>query len=495
MYVLPYYLEASEYVYNIQTGDAYNVGVAEKTSYSMRYYMYSHDKSSEKISASWLPEEYKQIEKDYFEFVKTNYLDVPDSTRAYIDTIIAEQGWTKDTYLVASKVAKYVQNAAEYSLSYNRAMDKEEDVVVAFLKDYKKGICQHYAAAATLIYRALGIPARYTEGYVVETVANQEVDVKVKHGHAWTEIYVEGVGWIAMEVTGGSSVGGNGMSNSTPENPPISDKEDVYVVSLMQDSKKYDGTPLISSERLSLDDNLKALMKANGYTYKVKVVGSQTEVGIGEAKIESFILLDANGNDITENYQFELKPAKLHVYRYDLTISSETLEKTYDKTALTNGDTEYTLKVDEDGGEAAGHTITVTFNGSQTAVGQSGNRFAVKIVDGDGKDVSVEYNIHAEGGQLRVLPRTLKVQSGTAYQEYDEENPKVLTCEQVVVLTDQCDGLLEGHTIKATFPAESSQVERGQQTNKFTVKVYDEKGNDVSSCYSLEYVYGILLVY
>ena len=39
-------------------------------------------------------------------------------------------------------------------------MDDEADVVVAFLTKYKEGICQHYASAATLLFRELGIPAR-----------------------------------------------------------------------------------------------------------------------------------------------------------------------------------------------------------------------------------------------------------------------------------------------------------------------------------------------
>ncbi len=493
-YMLPYYMDASSYVYNIQTGDAYNVGVAEGMTYSVRYYMYSHDKSAERITSSWMPDKYKQIENDYYEkHVTKNYLDVPPKTLEYINTIIEKQGWTAETNAIASKVAKYVQNAAEYSLLYNRAMDKEEDVVVAFLRDYKEGICQHYAAAATLIYRALGIPARYTEGYVVDAVANESVDVKIKHGHAWTEIYVKGVGWIAMEVTGGSSVGNNGMTDSMPINPPVSDKEDVYSVSLLKVSKKYDGTPLFATNRLNMSANLKKLINENGYSPEVIVSGSRTEVGLGkgEAKIESFILRDKDGNDITDQYKIDVAGGDIHIYRYDLTISSETIEKTYDKTPLTNDDTPYVLTVDEGGGEAAGHTISVTFNGSQTNVGQSSNRFAVKIVDADGKDVSVEYNIRAEGGQLRVNPRTLKVESGSAEQAYDGTP---LTCETWSILED-CDGLAEGHYINAIFDKEAILVDQGDTLNTFTVKVYDKNGNDVTSCYSVDTIPGILIVY
>ena len=45
--------------------------------------------------------------------------------------------------------------------------------------------------------------ARYTIGFAV----NVEANVKLEYsgdGHAWTEIYLEGYGWIPLEVTGGN---------------------------------------------------------------------------------------------------------------------------------------------------------------------------------------------------------------------------------------------------------------------------------------------------
>ena len=46
-------------------------------------------------------------------------------------------------------------------------LDEEANIVTAFLSDrYTEGVCRHYASAATMIFRALKIPARYTIGYV-----------------------------------------------------------------------------------------------------------------------------------------------------------------------------------------------------------------------------------------------------------------------------------------------------------------------------------------
>ena len=38
-----------------------------------------------------------------------------------------------------------------------------------FLSDSRRGYCMHYASAATLMLRALGVPARYVQGYTVQT--------------------------------------------------------------------------------------------------------------------------------------------------------------------------------------------------------------------------------------------------------------------------------------------------------------------------------------
>ena len=77
-----------------------------------------------------------------------------------------------------------------------------------FLFDNHLGYCQHYASAATLLYRMYGIPARYVTGYK----ANRRVFTETENGewiasvtgteaHAWTEIFMEGYGWIPVEVT------------------------------------------------------------------------------------------------------------------------------------------------------------------------------------------------------------------------------------------------------------------------------------------------------
>lgn len=60
--------------------------------------------------------------------------------------------------------------------------------------------------------------------------------------------------------------------------------------------KKYDGlTPLVARAELT---GLKSLLD-RGYTYRATVSGSRLEVGIGESRIDSFLLYDPDGKDVT----------------------------------------------------------------------------------------------------------------------------------------------------------------------------------------------------
>ena len=80
------------------------------------------------------------------------------------------------------------------------------DFVQAFV-EAKRGCDVHFATLAALLFRYYGIPARYVEGYLI-TPANiagamgeTEVNVPAAANHAWTEIYIDGFGWIPFEAT------------------------------------------------------------------------------------------------------------------------------------------------------------------------------------------------------------------------------------------------------------------------------------------------------
>ncbi|MBO5987577.1 MAG: transglutaminase domain-containing protein, partial [Lachnospiraceae bacterium] len=46
-------------------------------------------------------------------------------------------------------------------------LGEDEDPIEYFLNHPRKGYCTHYASAATLLLRSVGVPARYVTGYIV----------------------------------------------------------------------------------------------------------------------------------------------------------------------------------------------------------------------------------------------------------------------------------------------------------------------------------------
>lgn len=100
-----------------------------------------------------------------------------------------------------------LQNNATYSVMPGQA-PRNRDLVEYFLFENGRGYCQHFAAAATLMYRLYGIPARYVTGYAVLPAEFEQQEDGSYHAlltdqsaHAWTEIFLEDYGWTPVEVT------------------------------------------------------------------------------------------------------------------------------------------------------------------------------------------------------------------------------------------------------------------------------------------------------
>lgn len=119
----------------------------------------------------------------------------------------------------------YYQDNIPYTIRPGRT-PRNEDFVNHFLTENRKGYCVHFATAATLAFRYMGIPARYVEGYAIDynqiedavlleekyedyydgyselgKTAPVQVTVTDADAHAWVEVYIEGKGWIPVEVT------------------------------------------------------------------------------------------------------------------------------------------------------------------------------------------------------------------------------------------------------------------------------------------------------
>ena len=142
----------------------------------------------------------------YQDYVYGHYLDVPEGMESYLKQLYYDNyhylpgdGFPGPlTY--AWRIGDILEKLCVYDPAAPTAPEGA-DPVFYFLNDSRRGYCMHYASAAVLMLRALGVPARYVQGYTVQTQPGQEVRVPDFAAHAWVEVYVDGYGWYPMEVT------------------------------------------------------------------------------------------------------------------------------------------------------------------------------------------------------------------------------------------------------------------------------------------------------
>lgn len=128
----------------------------------------------------------------------------------------------KDLPTTAAKVArirKWFQNEFSYTryLTIGQARFGKPTAISVFLTNSKRGHCEYFATAATLLLREAGVPARYCVGYAVmeRDMDRNEFVIRGAHSHAWSRFWDEEsaawtdfdptpAGWLGME-TGGES--------------------------------------------------------------------------------------------------------------------------------------------------------------------------------------------------------------------------------------------------------------------------------------------------
>ena len=148
-----------------------------------------------------------QQERDYVAFAKEQYTLPNGEDKAMLLRIARDAGLAShsDVYRTACEIAAYVRNSGVYTLEPAKA-PKGSDFIEYFLTESREGYCVHYASATTALLQAMGIPARYTIGYRAEIpTPDVWIDVTENTAHAWTEVYLAGIGWYPIESTAGFS--------------------------------------------------------------------------------------------------------------------------------------------------------------------------------------------------------------------------------------------------------------------------------------------------
>lgn len=231
---LPYFTDYSN-LKNIENhSDLYTAPATKRGDYRFDYYYgidIGNDFSSmvSKNTKSELSK-FKAYEKLYQDYIYQVYTKLPDDGLEKLKqdfSAVNPQVKGKSVQEKINYVKQYLEDNTEYSLSPGKS-PKGKDFVEYFLYENRKGYCSHYTSAATLMLRAMGIPARYVEGYIVDSsdivkgenstrnvygyTDKNAYEIKTEQGealvrdssaHAWVEVYIDGCGFVPVEFTPG----------------------------------------------------------------------------------------------------------------------------------------------------------------------------------------------------------------------------------------------------------------------------------------------------
>lgn len=131
-----------------------------------------------------------------------------DTFARYVSEI---QGYAPDKKFsneVMDKLVTYIRQHMSYTTAPKK-FTEGEDPVNSAMYDVHEGYCVHFASAAAVGFRILGISTVYNTGYVVPSSAwikqsdgTYRAVVLDKYSHAWIEAYSEDAGdWVIVDAT------------------------------------------------------------------------------------------------------------------------------------------------------------------------------------------------------------------------------------------------------------------------------------------------------
>jgi len=213
-----YYNESSEIFQNenIAFGETYNLTIShfktggpdyKKNLLALEAYIRANPEAGDS------PSHIKEIQDTYLS------VSVPDSVRNYALALTDNNTQTPLEKVFA--IREDLLTNFTYSLDVD-VPPQDSDFIEHFLAT-KTGYCTYFASAMTVMAQINGIPARYVEGFVVDVpdTSTKEkpgsVTVTGKNGHAWCEVYINGIGWIPIDATASSTPGGGSLSEGNSQ--------------------------------------------------------------------------------------------------------------------------------------------------------------------------------------------------------------------------------------------------------------------------------------
>ena len=181
------------------------------------------------------------------------------------------------------------------------------------------------------------------------------------------------------------------------------------VFAVKDEEKVYDGTPLKATEYKLVSGSL-----LSGHTARIEILGEQTSVGVSESDL-SVKIYDKEGYNVTSGYTVKVECGELKVDKKSISVDLPSQQVVYNGSKVLFTD----YKIAE-GGLVNGHKIYGSTEAGLLNVGDTlPEELTPLIFDVAGNDVTENYEIEFNPGEIEVIPRYVSVRPVTSEKVYD----------------------------------------------------------------------------
>ncbi len=143
-----------------------------------------------------------RVESDLPQVYRNWYSNLPENSNRETAALAREMraAVDSDRAFIDSVLAKFNTEEYYYTLEPPPLGSNPVD---RFMFDTRSGFCEHYASAFAVMMRSAGIPSRIVLGYHGGEInpIGGHLSVRQSDAHAWTEVWLEGVGWQRIDPT------------------------------------------------------------------------------------------------------------------------------------------------------------------------------------------------------------------------------------------------------------------------------------------------------
>ncbi len=311
----------------------------------------------------------------------------------------------------------------------------------------------------------------YGEGMVYSAssfMGGASFEFALRDSDEWTSVEPSTVGSYKMRAVSTNSFGQptyGGIHYFDIEPKPI-------VVTIPENAVSYGDEPSVVAQGLLPTDS----HHIAGYSFDV----TDPKEGKQTFKVNSLSIEDGAGNDVTENYSFDLVSKEVDVIKRKITIAPTSESKVYDGEAI------YGSASIVSGSLAEGDRIEFEYN-SLTLAGSEETLKEYKILNDNDVDVTSSYEVTVQSGSLLVTKRPISIRSVSLSKVYDGTP---FTAEEIQKITDAdsvefgvVDGkavLSTGDALKPIYADVPENAEPGTYSNAFEYELEHADCYDVS---------------